>query len=128
MRLLLDTHSFLWFITDDPKLSGRARESIEDPGNAILLSMASMWEMAIKASLGRLQLARPFGVLMPDQLQQNMIELMPIELHHVVQVASLPFHHRDPFDRLIVAQALIERIPIVGVDGDFDAYGIQRIW
>ena len=128
MRLLLDTHSFLWFISEDPKLSPRARQLIEDPANDVLLSMASVWEMAIKAGLGKLQFSQPFEVLVPAQIALNAVELLPITLDHLIGVSRLPFHHRDPFDRLIVAQALTEKIAVVGTDSHFDLYGIERYW
>lgn len=105
MRLLLDTHTFLWFLADDPQLSPAARRLIEDGTNEILLSMASLWEIAIKVSLGKLTLGGAFATFIPDQLTLNAFGLLPIELAHVTAVAALPFHHRDPFDRLLIAQA-----------------------
>ena len=131
MRLLLDSHAFIWFVSDDPRLSRQARGLIEDPGNQRLLSAASHWEMAIKTSLGKLTLTEPFDVLMPRELSTNHIALLPIELRHSIQVATLPFppgNHRDPFDRLIVAQAIVERLPIVSADKRLDDYGITRLW
>lgn len=128
MRYLLDTHSFLWFIGGHPHLSTAARELIEEPTNLPLLSVASLWEIAIKLSLGKLSLAQPFMELIPRQLEMNGIELLPIDIDHLAIVAELPFHHRDPFDRLLIAQAIIEQIPIVGADSIFDAYSIKRLW
>lgn len=129
MRLLLDTHAFLWFIAGSSELSDTARPLIEDPGNAPLLSVASLWEMAIKISLGRLSLGQSFEVLIPQQLALNGVDLLPIDFEHTAAVASLPYHrHRDPFDRLLVAQAMVEGLPIVSRDAAFDAYGIQRLW
>jgi PIN domain nuclease of toxin-antitoxin system len=128
MKLLLDTHSFLWFIDGNPRLSATARQLIEDPGNERLVSIASLWEMAILISLGRLTIAEPFATLMADQLQRNSMQVLDINVAHTAQVASLPFHHRDPFDRMLIAQALVEAIPIVGVDSAFDAYSITRLW
>lgn len=113
MRLLLDTHSFLWFIDGNASLSPTARTLIEVADNQPLLSMASLWEMAIKLSIGKLSLGQPFKALIPEQMRLNGIELLPIEIGHVVVVAKLPFHHRDPFDRLLIAQAMVEQIPIV---------------
>jgi len=112
MNLLLDTHAFLWFIANDPRLSSQA------PGNRRLFSMASLWEIAIKVSLGKLTLAQPFDQFMPLQLQLNHIEV----------VVAMPFHHRDPFDRLMAAQCQIEGLPIVSADPVFDAYSIRRVW
>jgi PIN domain nuclease of toxin-antitoxin system len=128
MRLLLDTHSFLWFISGSPRLSVPARQAIEDPDNISYLSSASLWEMAIKVSLGKLSLAQPFETLIPQQLALNGIEILDITIAHTALVAQLPFHHRDPFDRLLLAQAQVERMPIIGNDPSFDAYGIARIW
>lgn len=128
MKLLLDTHSFIWFIEDNPSLSLRARTLIEEPSSEVFLSVASVWEMAIKVSLGRLQLSQPFELFIPHQLLLNNITLLDITLSHTLQVATLPFHHRDPFDRLLIAQGLVEGIPIISADGIFDMYGVSRLW
>ena len=128
MKLLLDTHSFLWFIDGNPRLSATARQLIEDPANERLVSIASLWEMAIKASIGRLTFAQPFATLMLDQLQRNSMQVLDITLTHTAYVATLPFHHRDPFDRMLIVQALVETIPIISVDSVFDAYGVTRLW
>lgn len=128
MKLLLDTHAFLWFIDGSPQLSTTARTLIEDGNNEVFLSVGSLWEMAIKISLGKLSLGQPFETLMPAQLALNNIELLNITLDHTAKVITLPFHHRDPFDRLLVAQALVENIPLVGVDTVFDAYRVRRLW
>jgi PIN domain nuclease of toxin-antitoxin system len=128
MNLLLDTHAFLWFIANDPRLSSQAQSLIEAPANRRLLSMASLWEMAIKVSLGKLTLAQSFDQFIPRQLQLNQIEVLAIELPHVAAVAAMPFHHRDPFDRLLAAQCQIEGLPIVSADPVFDAYAIRRVW
>lgn len=128
MRVLLDTHSFLWFIGGSVSLSPSARALIEDAENQPLLSMASLWEMAIKLSIGKLSLGQPFETLIPEQMKLNGIELLQIEMPHIVAVASLPFHHRDPFDRLLIAQAIVEQMPIVSGDHAFDSYTIQRLW
>ena len=128
MRLLLDTHSFLWFIGGDKSLSAYARSLIEDDDNEVFLSVASLWEIAIKVSLGKLRLEQPFDLLIPQQLYVNNIELCAITVQHASVVATLPFHHRDPFDRLLIAQALVEQLLIIGHDQIFDAYAVQRIW
>ena len=128
MNLLLDTHTFLWFIAGSARLSATVRDLIEDSANQPFLSAASLWEMAIKLSLGKLRLAHPFEELIPQQMALNGIQLLGIELEHVVPVATLPFHHRDPFARLLVAQAMIEGVPIASADPSFDAYGIRRLW
>jgi PIN domain nuclease of toxin-antitoxin system len=128
MKLLLDTQCFLWFISGSPKLRKSARQLIEATENQPFLSMASLWEMGIKISLGKLTLDKPFETLIPEQLAQNGIEVIHIQFSHVAVVASLPFHHRDPFDRLIAAQASAEEMPIVSSDDVFDAYGVKRFW
>jgi len=128
MRLLLDTHAFLWFVTADARLGHAATSSIQDNGNQRLLSMASLWEMAIKCSIGKLKLTKPFNAFMTEQLSVNVIDLLPISQSHVTMVASLPFHHRDPFDRLLVAQSIAEGLALVSAETVLDAYGIKRIW
>jgi PIN domain nuclease of toxin-antitoxin system len=128
VRLPLDTHSFLWFINGSPQISTNARTLIEDASNQPLLSAASLWEMAIKLSLGKLSLAQPFEVLIPQQMRLNGIKLLGIEIEHTAAVSKLPFHHRDPFDRLLIAQAMVEQIPIVSADTAFDTYSIKRLW
>jgi PIN domain nuclease of toxin-antitoxin system len=128
MKLLLDTHSFLWFIDGNPRLSQHARQLIEDLTNERWLSIASLWELAIKHSMGRLTFAQPFAMLIPEQLQRNDIQILDITVTHLDQITKLPFHHRDPFDRMLIAQALADAIPIIGVDSAFDAYGITLLW
>lgn len=127
MKALLDTHTFLWFIADDEKLSDYAKQLIEDEETELPMSIASVWEMEIKTSLGKLTLAQPFDKL-PTHIEQNKITILPITVEHTIRVAKLPFHHRDPFDRLIIAQALVEKLPIIGIDATFDSYGIKRLW
>ena len=128
MRLLLDTHTFLWFVAGDPQLSETCRTLIEDLDNERLLSLASVWEMAIKVELGKLPLAQPLEVFVPTQLQANAMDLLSIEARHAFEVARLPLHHRDPFDRLLIAQSIVEGAPLLSADAAFDAYaGLQRI-
>lgn len=127
-RLLLDTHSFLWFVTADPKLSASAQRAIAIGSNEPLLSVASVWEIAIKVSIGRLPLPEPLHTFIPEQLRINRVEVSPIELRHTFEVARLPLHHRDPFDRLLIAQAMVESLPIISADAVFDNYPVQRIW
>lgn len=127
MRVLLDTHAFLWFVTADSRLSKRASDAIADADD-VLLSLASCWEMAIKNGLGKLTLTVPIERFVTEQIAFNNFELLHIELPHVARVAALPSHHRDPFDRLLAAQALHETIPIVSADAIFRRYGIKRIW
>ncbi len=128
MRLLLDTHAFLWWVADAPELSGKARQAIADEGNACYLSLVSCWEMAIKASLGKLRLATALNRFIPEQLAANGFNLLHIDFRHTARVESLPFHHRDPFDRLLVAQAQSEKLVVVSADAALSDYGIKRIW
>jgi PIN domain nuclease of toxin-antitoxin system len=128
MRLLLDTHTFLWFIDGSPDLSSYIRGLIEEPSNERLLSIASLWEMAIKISMDRLELNMTFTDLVENQVKANAIELLPIKPGHLDVLANLPFHHRDPFDRLLIAQSISEGIPILSRDGSFDDYSIKRLW
>ena len=128
MRFLLDTHTFIWFVTDNPKLSDTSRGLINDGNNEILLSTASIWEMAIKQSTGKLSFGLPFRVFIEQQISLNRIDILNINLDHIEVVVTLPFHHRDPFDRLIIAQAMVEQIPILSADSVLDAYSIQRLW
>jgi PIN domain nuclease of toxin-antitoxin system len=128
VRLLLDTHAFLWWVEDDKRLSRRARKAVALAENECLLSLASVWEMAIKVSLGKLRLAAPLEAFLPEQLAKNGFRELPLDFRHVVKVSRLPFHHRDPFDRLLVAQALEEDLAVVSADEAFAAYGVRRVW
>jgi PIN domain nuclease of toxin-antitoxin system len=128
MRLLLDTHSFLWFVEGDSRFSRAARRIVEDESNIVFLSIGSLWEIAIKISIGKLTLDLPFEVLIPQQLIVDRITVLQIAVSHTIQVSKLPLHHRDPFDRLLVAQAMVEELPIVSADASLDAYGITRLW
>ncbi len=128
MRLLLDTHAFLWFCEGNPALSRRARAAIEEPGNQCYVSVVSLWEIAIKSSLGKLTLRVPFSDLVSRQLHESAVELLPLEPAHLVRLHVLPPHHKDPFDRVLVAQALFERLELVSRDPRLDAYGVQRLW
>ncbi|MFH1021385.1 MAG: type II toxin-antitoxin system VapC family toxin [Pseudomonadota bacterium] len=118
----------LWFILDDPRLSGKAQASIVASEVAIFVSPASIWEIAIKISLGKYALPAPFATFWGEQLQTNDFSLLPISVSHAARVVDLPFHHRDPFDRLIIAQSLVERMPVVSSDDTFDRYGVERVW
>ena len=128
MRLLLDTHTFLWFILDDSRLSVRAKSLLETPEYKLLLSPASYWEIAIKIKLGKYSLPQPYLSFMESQLSQNGIVIQPIELRHTDLLTTLPLHHKDPFDRLLVSQAIVENIPIISSDEAIDAYGVIRWW
>ncbi|MFO0812517.1 MAG: type II toxin-antitoxin system VapC family toxin [Gemmatales bacterium] len=128
MILLLDTHTLLWFLNDDPQLSRAAKAWIEDPLNRKYVSMVVCWEIAIKAGLKKLDLSEQASTFLPKHLAINHFGLLGIELAHVTHVEQLPLHHRDPFDRLLAAQALLEGFALVSKDAIFDAYGLQRLW
>ena len=128
MRLLLDTHAFLWFVAGDFTLSAHARSLIEDEGNDKLVSIVSLWEIAVKTSLGKLPLAKPFEQFIPEQLTRNGFQVLALTVAHTAKVAALPLHHRDPFDRMLVAQSLVENLPLLSSDETLNAYGIQRLW
>jgi PIN domain nuclease of toxin-antitoxin system len=115
-------------ISGDTNLSGTARSLIEDPTNDLFLSAASIWEMAIKIGLGRLKIGEPFEKLIPEQLRLNAIDILNIEIKHTSALIALPFHHRDPFDRLLIAQSLVEKLPLISIDSAFDLYGVTRYW
>lgn len=126
MKQLLDTHTFIWFVMGNPRISTEVRTQIENKEN--LLSTASVWEMAIKYSSGKLSFGLPFEVFIEQQISNNGIDLLEIRTAHINVIATLPLHHRDPFDRLLIAQAMVEQIPILSADSAFDAYSIQRLW
>ena len=127
MKLLIDTHALLWFQSGDRRLSRAARAAIEAPDAELLFSAASIWEMAIQASLGRLKLSEPVEDYVAEKLRQG-YGTLSVSWLHAARVASLPWHHRDPFDRLIAAQALVERCPLVSRDRVFRKYGVQVVW
>jgi len=128
MRLLLDTHTFLWWINNDPLLSEPARAAIASERNECFLSLASCWELAIKTSIGKLRLTKSVERFIPEELAANDFKLLNLDFRHVAKVESLPFHHRDPFDRLLVAQVLAERMTIVSADAVLSEYGVKRLW
>lgn len=127
MTSLLDTHTFLWFINDSPQLSVDAKNLLEADVD-LLLSIASLWEIAIKVSIGKLTLPNTYDKFIPQQLTLNNIEILTISRAHLAVVAVLLLHHRDPFDRLLVAQAMVEQVSIVSADVMFDSYQVSRIW
>jgi PIN domain nuclease of toxin-antitoxin system len=128
MKVLLDTHTFLWWIADSPRLSARAREVIRDSNNELVFSAASGWEIAIKAQLGRLQLPDNLEQFIVGQLSLNTILVLPIQLRHALHVYTLPQHHRDPFDRMLVAQSQVENLPILTTDPQIAQYEVKTIW
>ena len=125
---MLDTHAFLWWITDSPQLSSRVREIIADGRNELFFSAASGWEIAIKARLGRVEIPGDLERFLTEQLSQNAVWVLPLYLSHAVRTYALPGHHRDPFDRLLVSQALLERLPILSADPQISRYPIEVIW
>lgn len=126
-RILLDTNAFLYFINNDLILSNTAKNLIESE-IGLLISVASLWEIAIKVSIGKLILPDSFENFIPLQIRRNHIEILPITLPHLDKVSSLRFYHKDPFDRLIIAQLAVEDLPIISIDAVFDSYGVERIW
>jgi PIN domain nuclease of toxin-antitoxin system len=128
VRVLLDTHALLWWIEGTPELGPHATESLTDGETDALVSMASCWEIGIKVSLGKLKLPSPLGRFLRDQFALNGFSLLEVDFTHAVRVAALPFHHRDPFDRLLAAQCLEEQISMVSADGVFEDYGVHRLW
>ena len=128
MKLLLDTHALLWFFTTDPKLSTPAKTAIEDPANERYVSPVSLLEIALKVRLGKLSLPAPFAMMFPTALAADNIQLLPLRIAHIEPLTTLPLHHRDPFDRVVAATALVEGLTVVSVDAIFDAYGVSRLW
>ena len=128
MKLLLDTHAFLWFIEGNLNLSDIAKNAIEDQSNQKFLSVASLWEMSIKISIGKLELGMTFTELIDREVYGNTIELLEIKPEHLDELMKLLFHHKDPFDRLIVAQSLAEKIPVATKDSAFRSYPITILW
>jgi len=128
MRLLLDTHTLIWMAAQHHKLSDKARDLILDTENELFLSVASIWEMSIKAGLGKLILQQPIAQIIHEQVQMNGLQIMNIEAAHALAVGSLPRHHHDPFDRLIIAQSQLENLTILGCDSAMNAYDIKKIW
>lgn len=128
MQILLDTHAFLWLAINSPQLSAKAQKIFLNSENELFLSSASVWEMAIKFSLGKLSFHKPFESYILEALQSNDIQLLNVNFRHFARVASLPFHHRDPFDRLLISQLLEEKLTLLSCDSLFDLYEIKRIW
>ncbi len=127
MKLLLDTQAFLWFLSGDRKLSAKARAALRQSSAELYLSSASVWEMAIKASLGRLELPKPLDQFMQDRLEDGFRPL-PLDWRHAAAVQDLPLHHRDPFDRMLAAQAQVEGMTLVSADKAFQAYDVRLLW
>jgi PIN domain nuclease of toxin-antitoxin system len=128
MKYLLDTHVFIWLDNDPEKLSGKAAAICTDSNNTLLLSMASVWEMQIKVQLGKLRLPAPLAEIVHNQATSNRVALLPIELSHVLGLSSLPFHHKDPFDRLLIAQAGVENAVLLTDDDQVVQYSVSTVW
>ncbi len=127
MRILLDTHAFIWFAEDDDQLHPNIKRAIEKSANDIFLSIASIWEMAIKIQLNKLKISKSIEEVI-ELATSNGFELLPILPEHIIKLTALAFHHRDPFDRIIIAQGLDENFQIVSKDSIFDEYGVKRLW
>ena len=128
MRVLLDTHAFLWWVADSPKLSSDAREIIANEQNEPIFSAVSAWEIAIKVGTGKLELPDSPEKFVTEQISRNALEVLPVHLRHALGVNVLPDHHRDPFDRLLIAQAMTENVAILTADPVIMKYSIQAVW
>jgi len=128
MRVLIDTHVFIWWTSDVKKLSSRVHDLLLDPSTEAILSMVSIWEMQIKLSLGKLQFRTALSELVDNEINRNRIELLSLSLSHIYALSNLPHHHRDPFDRILIAQSMDEDLQILSIDEKFDAYGVNRLW
>ncbi len=128
MRLLLDTHVWLWWLTDPGRLSRAAHAALSDPDNQLFLSPASTWEIVVKAAAGRLELTGGAAPLLEEAIVTSGVHPLPIEHSHALQVAGLPPHHRDPFDRMLIAQAQTERLALVTADRQLAAYDVEVLW
>ena len=128
MRVLIDTHVFIWWTSDVKKLSSRVHNLLLDPSTEAILSVVSIWEMQIKMSLGKLQFRTALSELVDDEINRNRIELLPLSLSHIYALSNLPHHHRDPFDRILIAQSMEEDLQILSIDEMFDTYDVKRLW
>jgi PIN domain nuclease of toxin-antitoxin system len=128
MKVLLDTCAFIWLVTDDPKLSELAKEIFLDTDNELLLSAVTGFEVSVKYSLGKLHLTEPPKEFIANRIQANALTELPVYMAHALILQNLPFHHKDPFDRLLVAQAMVNQIPLLSADQQLSAYDIERLW
>ncbi len=128
MRVLIDSHTLIWYVDQDKLLSVTSHATISDPANTLLLSAGSIWEIGIKVGLGKILLTEPFTPWMNQAISDLNVTVLPLSVEYVDVQANLPKHHRDPFDRLLVAQAIVEQVSIISPDANLDAYGITRIW
>ncbi len=128
MKLLIDAHTLIWSVGQVDLLSPSARNCFTEPANDIFISMATIWEIAIKTGLGKLSLSAPFKQWIVQGIADLNLEILPITIDHADRYTALPLHHRDPFDRLLIAQSFVENLSIVSADPKFDLYGVSRIW
>jgi len=128
MKFLLDTHAFLWFVWNDPALSVSAQRAIAEPNNEILVSVAICWEISIKTSLKKINLGESARTFLPREIINNRFDLLTIAMSHATFVETLPHHHKDPFDRILIAQSLVVTLPIISNETLFDSYGVTRLW
>jgi len=128
MKVLLDTHALLWLVTGDDRLSETARQTFLNLEDKLFFSAASLWEICIKISLEKIALKSGWFQTIQDEMELNAVLWLPIEMPHCVEVAKLPFHHRDPFDRMLIAQAIVEDMQLLSRDSQLSAYAIKRIW
>ena len=128
MKLLLDTHTLIWFLREPHVLPPQVLTAIEEAGKDAMVSIASLWEIAIKLSLNKLALPQPFDALFPDAVSDSGMTLLPVEFRHLTALSQMPWHHRDPFDRLLIAQAQVDGLTLVSVDRHFPLYGIPLLW
>ena len=128
MKLLLDTHAFIWWYNESDRLPQQVLSACQDTSNSLMLSVASVWEMQIKSQLGKLRLSAPLTEIIRHQQEQNQLQILPITLPAVFALSDLPMHHRDPFDRLLVAQAKVDQLQLVSNDGQFQHYSVSIFW
>ncbi|MCA2710534.1 MAG: type II toxin-antitoxin system VapC family toxin [Microcystis sp. M015S2] len=128
MNILLDSHTLIWFSQNSPQLSSSAIEILEDRNNLLFLSLVSVWEIQIKVQLGKLNLDISLSEIVKDQTKINDVQILPLKLSHIWTLDTLPYYHKDPFDRLLISQAITENLIILGVDSVFDSYPVQKIW
>ncbi len=128
MNLLLDTHAFIWWLTDQSHLSARSLQALMNNDNTVTLSVASIWEMTIKLKIGKLSVVGDLKDIVQQQVQVNRIQLLAISSVHALKTLDLPLHHRDPFDRMLIAQALSEEMTLITTDASMTAYGVNVLW
>jgi PIN domain nuclease of toxin-antitoxin system len=128
MRLLIDTHALIWYVDQDHLLSSAAHAAISDPANELLVSAAVIWEIAIKVGIGKLTLSQPYKIWINQAIADLRLTVLPVTVDYAEVQSGLPHHHGDPFDRLMIAQATVEGIPIISADTAFDPYGVARLW